>query len=58
MAGRIVPSQCKQVKPGRVRVELKLKKAEPLQWTDYEVHIIYFMYASHLVNTKSYVILH
>ena len=40
LAGRIVPSQCK-VKPGKVRVELKLKKAELEPWTDYEVqHVL------------------
>ena len=36
LAGRIVPAKCK-IKPGKVRVELKLKKAEPEPWTDYEV---------------------
>ena len=36
LAGRIVPEKCK-VKPGRVRVEIKLKKAEPETWNDYEV---------------------
>lgn len=36
LAGRIVPEKCKVV-PGRVRVELKLKKAEPETWNDFEV---------------------
>lgn len=36
LAGRIVPEECK-VKPGRVRMELKLRKAGLETWTDYEV---------------------
>ena len=35
-AGRIVPGQSK-LSLGKVRWEVKLHKADPIQWSDYEV---------------------
>lgn len=43
LANCIIPDKS-TLKMGRVRAELKLKKADPIQWSDFEVCAMYLLY--------------
>ena len=49
LAGQVIPGQCR-ISVGRVRAELKLRKAEFGQWTEFTVrclvHALYIMCVS------------
>ena len=50
LAGRVIPDRCRMT-VGKVRAEIKLKKVDPVQWTEYEVCVhLHWSY----INTMNY----